>query len=73
VTKRFLFPSNPLYVLVPLTIVGTLLTPSIDPATIAVFNAPFWIGYMVLYFLNARKKRQEQREVERPPKSSDSA
>ena len=56
--ERFLFPSNPFYVLLPMTMVVTALTPSIDPVTLAIANAPFWIGYMLLYI---RYRRRQQR------------
>jgi hypothetical protein len=68
--KRFFFPSHPGFGLLLITLVVAAVTPSIDPVTLTIVNAPSCIAYMFLWF---RYRHREQRKMERLPESSDSA
>jgi hypothetical protein len=53
---RYLFPSNPLAVLIPFTMIAVILIPSIDPKILGLSIFPFWAVYMVLFVIMKRRQ-----------------
>jgi len=55
---RYLFPANPLVVLIPLAIVAIILTPTLDPTTNAIAVGIPWLAYMALWLYIRRGTRK---------------